>query len=93
LLKNIIVYVLTRESLLIEDLQCRLLLPHTNAVNKLVIQRQEKEMWYEFYATEAMMSRNWTKPNYELRHVVTQLLVYGFHHKVCQLKGEQKLLL
>ena len=34
----------------------------------------------------AMMTSEWTKPNYALRHIVTQYAVHGFHHKVCAAK-------
>jgi hypothetical protein len=51
--------------------RCRLSQSHTDAVNTTVTQRQEKgkEIWCEFYATEAIISIKWTKPNYGLRCV------------------------
>jgi hypothetical protein len=83
-----LIYVLTRESLLIEDLRYKLLLLSTNAANKLIIQRRkENEIWFKFYSTEAVINREWTKLNYDLRHVVTLMAVQGFHHKIFQMKG------
>jgi hypothetical protein len=72
-----------------EDMRLKLLLPYTDAVNKVITERREKEkeIWCDFYATEAMINRKWTLPNYELRHVATRMAVHGFHHKVCQTKG------
>jgi hypothetical protein len=67
-----LVYILARESLPIEDLQYKLLLPSINAANRLIIQRRKKKrkIWFEF-CSKAVINREWTKPNYDPRHLVT----------------------
>ena len=78
------IYLLTREPFLIEDLRYTLLLPSTNAYNKLLAERQQKrEVDDEFYSTSAMIDRSWTEPNQKMRSTVNRLAVHGFHHKVC----------
>jgi hypothetical protein len=37
-------------------------------------------MWFELYSTEAVIISDWTKPNYNLRYLMTRLAVHGFHH-------------
>jgi hypothetical protein len=46
--------------------------------------KKREEIWQDFYATDAMLNRNWTKAKQELRHVVTRLAVLGYHHKLCK---------
>jgi hypothetical protein len=72
-----------------KDLQYKLLQPSSNTANKLIIQRQmkENELWFWFYSTEAVINRERTKFNYNLRHFVTRMAVHGFNHKICQTKG------
>ena len=52
-----------------------LLLPSTEAYNLLIREREEKarEIWPDFYATDAMLYRDWTRAGYDLRHIVTRL--------------------
>ena len=80
-----LVYVLTRETLLIEDIRFQYLLQSTGEYEALREERneKEKEIWDDFYCTSAMLDRNWMGPNQELRHVVTRTAVHGFHHKIC----------
>jgi hypothetical protein len=61
------------------------LLPHTNAVNKLLIRsgREEKLIWSKLYATKAMLNGNLTEPNIGFRNVMTSLAVHGSHPKTC----------
>jgi hypothetical protein len=46
-----------------EELRINLLLPSTESVTKLLEERKKKreEIWQDFYATDAMPNRNWTK--------------------------------
>ena len=81
-----LIYVLTGELTLIEELRLKLLLPSTEGYIQMIEARKEKEkaIWEDFYCTGAMMDKNWMGPNQELRHVITRLAVHGFHHKVCK---------
>ena len=81
-----LVYVLARQSFYIEDLRHQLLLPSTEAYNLLIREREEKarEIWPDFYATDAMLYRDWTRAGYDLRHIVTRMAVHGFHHLLCK---------
>ncbi|KAJ4430781.1 hypothetical protein ANN_19372 [Periplaneta americana] len=44
---------------------------------------KRREIGPDFYATNSMLERNWTKENREQRHVLTRLAIHGFHHKIC----------
>ena len=81
-----LVYLLARETFLIEDLRMTMTLPRTNASEQLLtILREKREATpVEFYGTGAMIDREWTKENFELRHVLTRLAVHGFHHRICK---------
>ncbi|KAJ4444686.1 hypothetical protein ANN_06483 [Periplaneta americana] len=63
-----------------------MMLPKTNASERLLSTLREKREAtpIEFYATGAMIDREWTKENSELRHVITRLAVHGFHHLICK---------
>ena len=78
-------YLLTREPFLVEDLRYALLLPTTNAYNRLLMERHQKreEVDEDFYGTSAMIDRSWSKPNQQMRSAVYRLAVHGFHHKTC----------
>lgn len=80
-----LVYELTRETFLIEDLRCEIMLPANDAYKRLLQDLHEKKTSIpeEFYATCAMQDRTWTEANHEMRHVTTRLATHGFHHKVC----------
>jgi hypothetical protein len=81
-----LVYELAKETFLVEELRINLLLPSSESATKLLEERKKKreEIWQDFYATDAMLNRNWTKANQQLRHVVTRLAVHGYHHKLCK---------
>ena len=83
-----LVYELAGEPFLIEDLRWKLDLPSTDSWRKLLEDREKKrkEIWPEFYTTEAMVNRAWTGTNQELRHFVNSMAVHGYHHKVCTAK-------
>ncbi|PSN37556.1 hypothetical protein C0J52_12543 [Blattella germanica] len=80
-------YLLMKETFVIEDIRQQLLLPNTWAYETTLQGLQEKRnnICSEFYTTEAMCSREWTQPNYEMRHILTRYSVHGFHHKVCSM--------
>ncbi|PSN35533.1 hypothetical protein C0J52_23668 [Blattella germanica] len=48
--------------------------------------KKRREIVPEFYATDAMLYRHWTKENQELRHVTTRAAIHGFHHKICAIE-------
>ena len=81
-----LVYMLTKETFYIEDLKLDLSLPTSEAYQSLLKELQEKRehIWQEFYCTDAMINREWTKANYELRHIFTCFAVHGFHHRICK---------
>ena len=81
-----LMYLLARETFLIEDLRTNMILPRTNASEQLLTTLSEKReaIPEEFYGTGAMIDRQWTKESYELRHVITRLAVHGFHHHICK---------
>ena len=83
-----LVYVLARESFCIEDIRSLHQLPSTNPYQELLRDLQEKknEIWADFYCTDAMIEREWTRSGYELRHVMTRFAVHGFHHRICATK-------
>ena len=80
------VYLLARETFLIEDLRTSMILPRTNASEQLLTTLRERREATpeEFYGTGAMIDRQWTRENCELRHVITRLAVHGFHHRICK---------
>ena len=80
-----LVYLLARETFLIEDLRTIFPQPNTTASENLLkslIKRRE-EVPTDFYGTGAMIDRNWTTANFEMRHLLTRLAVHGFHHVIC----------
>jgi hypothetical protein len=80
-----LVYVLARETFLLDDLMLQHLLPRTSEVKAVLRSRKRKqeEIWQDFYATEPMTTDSWKKENQEKRHLVTRLAVHGFHTRVC----------
>lgn len=86
--KSRLVYELAGETFLMEDLRMKLDLPSTHGWKKLMEDRESKrkEIWAEFYTTEAMLNRSWTGTNQELRHFVTSMAIHGYHHKLCKSK-------
>ena len=85
--KSRLVYELAREPFFIEDL--RMMLPSTDSSNRLLQEREKKrrEIWLDFYTTEAMTNRSWTNTNQDLRHLVNSIAVHGYHHKICKIKS------
>ena len=81
-----LVYELSRETMLLEDLRLQLLLPSTPAYETVVLEHQRKksEIWENFYTTDAMTKHDWKEANYDMRHLVTRLAVHGFHFKMCR---------
>ncbi|PSN56769.1 hypothetical protein C0J52_02682 [Blattella germanica] len=69
-------YVLARESFYLEDLRYKsgLMLPSTPAYQCVIQELHDKknQIWNDFYSTTAMMSTEWRRASYELRHTVTQ---------------------
>ena len=49
---------------------------------KSLIKRRE-EVPTDFHETGAMIERNWTTANFEMRHSLTRLTVHGFLHVIC----------
>jgi hypothetical protein len=83
--RSTLVYLLTRETFLIEDLRTMYPLPNTTAsenVLKSLIKRRE-EVPTDFYGTGAMIYRTWTTGNFEMRTSLTRLAVDGFQHAIC----------
>jgi hypothetical protein len=81
-------YVLARETYAIEDIRQKWLLPNTAAcVDRLQeLNAKRKEIWSEFYGTDAMGNTDWMRADYTLRHLMTRFAVHGFHHKICRVK-------
>ena len=80
-----LVYVLARESFCIEDIRSLHQLPYQELLRDL--QEKKNEIWADFYCTDAMIEREWTRSGYELRHVMTRFAVHGFHHRICATKN------
>ena len=82
-------YVLAKETFFLEDLKLTFLLPETRASKDALQERlnKQEEIEENFYNTDAMVVRDWTLPDYELRHVVTRYAVHGFHHRICKTKS------
>lgn len=79
------VYVLARETFLVEDLRTQLLLPSTPPCEELLrdLRRKRDYISESFYATDAMLNKDWMRAEYDLRHVVTRFAIHGFHHRIC----------
>lgn len=83
-----LVYILAREQFFIEELRLKMLLPTTSSYREMVseLMTKREDIWGEFFTTDAMIAREWTRGNYDLRHVVTRLAVHGFHHRICNVE-------
>ena len=79
---------LTKEPFLIEELRLQLDQPSTRSYDLTLneLQRKKAVIWLDFYSTGAMTTEDWKQTNYKLRHLVTRMAVYGFHHKICATK-------
>ena len=68
----------------VEDLKTSIMLPMTTAYKDALRKlNNKKDIWKDFYTTEAMTNRKWTETNYQLRHVINRIAVHGFHFKFC----------
>lgn len=83
-----LVYVLAKEQFFIEDLRQCMQLPSTVAYNSLLqeLEKKRNKIWPEFFTTDAMIYREWTRAEYDLRHVMTRFAVHGFHHQICKIE-------
>ena len=77
-----------RETFLIEDLRTQMLLQRTPAYEELLRELQGKRDSIEecFYITDAIVNREWTQEEYDLRQVMTRFAVHGFCHRICSRK-------
>lgn len=80
------IYMLTRETFFLEDLRCSMLLPATDSYNRVLERRKQKEREIDinFFATDAMVNREWTRSNQTQRYAIVGLAIHGFHHKMCR---------
>ena len=79
-----LVYELSKETFFVKDLKTSLMLPTTTAYKDALRElNNKKDIWEDFYMTEAMTNRIWTETNYQLRHVINRRAVHGFHLKFC----------
>jgi hypothetical protein len=80
-----LVYELAKETSFVEDLKTSLMLPTTTAYKDALRElNNKKDVWEDFYTTEAMINRKWKETNYQLRHVTNKIAVHGFHLKFCR---------
>jgi hypothetical protein len=79
-----LVYELAKDTFFVEDLKTSLMLLTTTAYKDALRElNNKKDIWEEFYTTEAMINRKWTETDYQLRHVINRIAVHGFHFKFC----------
>ena len=83
------VYELAREPFVIEELRLSHHLPATVHYDVLLAERKRKhsKINMDFYATEAMINRDWMNTAQPQRHVLTRFSVHGLHHKICVKAG------
>ncbi|PSN32914.1 hypothetical protein C0J52_20829 [Blattella germanica] len=62
-----------------------MLLPSTPPCEELLreLRRKRDYISESFYATDAMLNKDWMRAKYDLRHVVTRFAIHGFHHRIC----------
>ncbi|KAJ4448805.1 hypothetical protein ANN_00196 [Periplaneta americana] len=84
-----LVYEMTRETFYVEDIRLQILLQSTQPYRDLLERREDKRRTIDpdFYATGAMVDRNWTKENQTQRRAITRFAIHGFHHKLCKTKS------
>ena len=82
---NRMVYMLARETFFLEDLRLKMLLPATEPYKEVIARRKQKEREIDstFFATDAMVNREWTNSNQTQRYSIIGLSIHGFHHKIC----------
>ncbi|KAJ4425424.1 hypothetical protein ANN_28039 [Periplaneta americana] len=80
---------MSREIFYIGDLRHQLLLQSTPQYENLLqeLRTKRSQIWSDFYITEAMLSDEWKRPYYKLRHTTTRFAMHGFHFKICKTKG------
>jgi hypothetical protein len=62
-----LMYKLAKETFLVKDLKSSLMLPTTTAYKDALRElNDKKDIWEDFYTTEAMTNRKWTETNYQL---------------------------
>jgi hypothetical protein len=72
------VYELAQETFFIEDLKTSLMLPMKTAYKDALREvNSKKDLWEDFYTTEAMTNRKLTETNYQMRHVINRIAVHG----------------
>ena len=83
---NRMAYALARETFFLEDLRLKILLTATEPYKKVIEKKKqrEKEIDEEFYASDAMVNREWTGSNQPQRHRIIGLATHGYHHKMCK---------
>ncbi|PSN38223.1 hypothetical protein C0J52_22208 [Blattella germanica] len=79
-------YTLARETLFLEDMRYSMLLPATDPYKNVTYTRKQKEKQIEeeFYSSDAMVNREWTRSNQPQRRAIIGLATHGFHHKMCK---------
>ena len=75
---SLLVYELAKEPFYIEELRCQLLLPSTVNLQTLMLELHEKkkEIWTNFYSTDAMLTTECTRGGYDLWKCVTWFVVH-----------------
>lgn len=83
---NRYMYLLARETFFIEDLRMKMALPSNESYNEVIARRTTKQRGVDsnFFCTDAMIYRDWTKPNQPQRYAIVGLAIHGYHHKMCQ---------
>ena len=56
--------------------------PYKNVTNTR--KQKEKQIEEEFYSSDAMVNREWTRSNQPQRRAIIGLATHGFHHKMCK---------
>ncbi|KAJ4438679.1 hypothetical protein ANN_14626 [Periplaneta americana] len=83
---NRYMYLLARETFFIEDLRMKMALPSNESYNEAIARRTTKQRGVDsiFFCTDAMIYRDWIKPNQPQRYAIVGLTIHGYHHKMCQ---------
>lgn len=84
--KSRLVYELTREPFLLEDLHMEQQMQNTKQYAQVLKKEydKKKEIWRDFYSTDAMVYRQWTQTNQDYRSAITRMAIHGYHHKICK---------
>mgnify|MGYP003623555050 CR=1 FL=1 len=83
--KSRLVYELTREIIILEDICLTYLLPSTGPYDEELEERKMKRKGNheDFYTTTAIQERSWIKENQPQRYIIN-LATHGFHHEPCE---------